>query len=146
MATPITMIPMTMSRRMPPPLTDDGTNWVLVVSSPIVTSTICTIPPASAFMTPELAAIATVRPCFWKNRMTSAVVAIVPPMRPVKLLANCSASTGPNGSGRLTAPMSATEPENCGTKEIAKATTTQVQSASASVARRSTPANWATIR
>ena len=82
-----------------------------------MTSTICTIPPASAFMTPELAATATLRPCFWKNRMTSAVVAIVPPMSPVKLLANCSASTGPNGSGRLTAPMSATEPENWGTNE-----------------------------
>ena len=66
--------------------------------------------------------------------MTSAVFATVPPMSPVKLLANCSASTGPNGSGRLTVPMSATEPENCGTNESSAATSTHAHSASASVA------------
>ena len=46
--------------------------------------------------------------------MTSAVLATVPPMRPVKLLANCSASTGPNGSGWPTVPCRAIDPENCG--------------------------------
>ena len=57
------------------------------------------MPLAREFMTPELAATATFRPCFWKNRITSAVVATVPPIRPVKLLANCSATHGPEGQG-----------------------------------------------
>ena len=48
---------------------------------------------ASEFSTPELAATATFWPCFWKKRMTSAVVATVPPTRPVKLFANCSPTT-----------------------------------------------------
>ena len=42
--------------------------------------------------------------------------------------------------------MRETEPENWGMNDSANATVTHVQSASARVAQRSTPTNWATIR
>ena len=142
----MTMIAMTMMRPASPPPTPDGTKVVLVSSRPMATRTTCTMPPAREFITPELAATATWRPRFWKNLITSAVVATVPPIRPVKLLANCSASTGPNGSGVATEPCRAIAPVNCGTNETRKAAITQGHWASDSVDARSAPANCSTMK
>ena len=77
---------------LPPPLSD-GVKSSLVKINAMTTRIACTTMPASEFSTPELAATATFWPCFWKKRMTSAVVATVPPTRPVKLFANCSPTT-----------------------------------------------------
>ena len=46
-------------------------------------------------MTPELAATAGGRPCFWKKRMVRVALPAVPPTSPVKALANCTPVDGP---------------------------------------------------
>ncbi len=53
--------------------------------------------PLAEVRTPELAATAGGRPCFWKNRMTSVALPAVPPTSPVNALANWTPMTGPNG-------------------------------------------------
>ena len=141
-STPTTTIATITSRPtlLSPPVVDTS-NDDPVTSRPTTTRMTWTTPAASEFSTPELAATATVWPCFWKKRMTSAVFATVPPMSPVKLLANCSATSGAYGSGTATAPWTAIAPVNCGSGESAAATTTHRTSAFCSVAHRSTPAN-----
>lgn len=102
---------------MPPPPVDEKSKSEPVTTNPSTTRIACRITFASDVRTPELAATATDIPCFWKKRMTSAVVATVPPMRPVKLSANCSATTGTNGIGDDTAPVSAIAAVTCGSND-----------------------------
>ena len=88
-------------------------------SEPVTTtaSTIrnaCTMKPVVEVRTPELTATAGGRPCFWKKRMLRVALPAVPPTRPVKALANCTAVTGPNGSRADTAPSIATDWDNWG--------------------------------
>ena len=128
------------------PLSDGAVKSEAVKMSPITTRTTCTMPPASEFMMPELAATATLSPRRSKKRITSAVFARVPPIRPVKLFANCSASTGLNGSGAATEPMRATEPENGGPNEMMNATATHAHSAFSKVVAQSIPANSPMMR
>ena len=59
---------------------------------------------ASVLSTPELTATAAPRPCFWKKRITTAVVPTVPATMPVNWLANCTPVAGPSGRRVETEP------------------------------------------
>ena len=85
-----------------------------VTRRPITIRTACTMNPVAEVRTPELAATAGGRPCFWKNRMARVALPAVPPTSPVKALANWTPVTGPNGSRADTAPSMATAWENWG--------------------------------
>ena len=139
---PATTISTITKPAMPLPPLSEGAKSLPVTTRPSTTSAACTTKPASEFSTPELAATAIFKPCFWKKRITSAVVATVPPTRPVKLLANCSPTTGLNGSGVETAPIMATACGNGGTNDSMNATTTQPHSASSKVVDQSMSASW----
>ena len=128
------------------PLSDGLEKLEPVKTSPSTTSTTCTMPAASEFMIPELTATATFCPCRWKNRITSAVVATVPPTSPVKLFANCSATTGRNDSRISTAPINAIAPVNWGSGDRRNATTTQPHSALLKVVAQSISANSPMMR
>ena len=78
----------------------------------VTMSTVCTMKPVVEVRTPELAATAGGRPCFWKKRMVRVALPAVPPTRPVNALANWTPSTGPNGSWADTAPSMAVAWEN----------------------------------
>ena len=93
-------------------------------------STACTMKPAVEVRTPELAATAGGRPCFWKKRMLSVALPAVPPTRPVNALANCTAVTGPKGSRAETAPSMATDCDSWVSCPMTSVSSTQPQIAS----------------
>ena len=85
-----------------------------VTRSATTINTACVMNALAELRTPELAATAGGRPCFWKNRMLSVALPAVPPTSPVNALANCTPVTGPSGSRAETAPSMATACEICG--------------------------------
>ena len=92
----------------------------------------------SVLITPELTATAGPSPWRWKKRTTRASVATVPPTRPVKLLANCTPTTGFSGSGRLTEPSMAMAPPTWGSWEKRITTGSHTHSASWMMREKST--------